>query len=108
MKNLHSFVEKIAPMTKEQYEAKLAYNKKKANELINMVICQRKKVTLFGTEIRFNKKQNVFIKLIDWNVRDQRLKISIDYQTNEIPRKIAEDIVNAYLNLDFEYDWSWN
>lgn len=108
MKNLYSFVSKIASMTKEQHEAKLAYNKKKANELINMVICQNKSVTLSGTVIRFNKKYNVFVKVNDWDARAQRVKLSIDYQSNELPRKVAEEIINSYLNMDFDYDWSWN
>lgn len=102
MIDVKQLIQKVAPMTREQYEAKIAYCKSQAYDLVNSITCRRKNVCLRGFIRRGNHLHETIIKYSDWNPCTQRLKVSYNFCENEIPKIVAQESIFDYLMMDFE------
>lgn len=104
MKHLHELGKKIAPLTKEQYEAKHAKALKDAYDYVNAVTCYRKRVILTGKRHVGGYAHDDTIEFSNWDVRTQRLTYSNGLNTNQIPRSVAQESIYTYLMSDYEAD----
>lgn len=104
MKYLHDLSKRIAPLTKEQYDAKHVNAVKDAYNLTNSITCRGCKVILKGfRHIAGNSFEDTII-LSNWDVRTQRLTISSYNNINQIPKSVAQDQIYSYLMMDYEAD----
>ena len=70
--------EKVAPLTKEQYEAKMAYAEKEAENMLMHIIC-------YGQTLYIGEEEYT------WNGCHQRVVIHGRNWHNEVPRNVAFD-----------------
>lgn len=87
---LRALKENIAPMTKEQYEARVTYAKKEAQNLINQVTCFRKTLHING-------------ETYSWNGCTQKVLVQEQSWQNEIPKEVAKLSFECYLYAGLEY-----
>ena len=102
MKHIHTLAKELAPLTKEQYFAKVEACKKKAQQLVISVSCHHRSVCLRGKRHVGGYSHEETIKYFDWNPCTQRMKVSYGFTSNEIPKSVAEEGIFFYLLNDYE------
>jgi hypothetical protein len=105
MKYIHELAKKIAPLTKEQYEAKITTNKKKAYDLITSITCNHRSVCLRGKRHIGGYTHEDILKFNNWNPRTQCMTIIHGFNIYEMSRKDAEEHIYAYLMMDYKEDF---
>lgn len=97
-----SLSRRIAPMTRSQYEAKMAEYEEKAKDMLNSVVINGRKICLHGYKRCGNHIHEDFVRFSNWNPRTQRLTVSYGFTNNEIPKSVAKENILAYLLCGYE------
>lgn len=88
--NVKSLKEHIAPMTKEQYEAKMKYAYDQANNMMMHIVCYSQTLYINGEQY-------------SWNGFHQRILLQTERYCNEISRADALYAFKYYILEEKEY-----